>query len=192
MKPAEILLAAMALTGIGIVAADLFYTSRFEPRFKELEKQRIITSNQLATAKIVSENLDHVRDLVFRNMDFPGQKDSPSQESILFDFLTTCVNDLKMRLVSVKPGRPTTSGRVTTYGYDIHLEGDFFSFGEFCSKLENSQRVLALTFFEVTQASREKADHPPGAKDGKLLSMAASKSILIKMHLDTFRVRKGT
>src|SRR3954464_566490 len=94
MKQGEALLIAMAVVAICVIPADLLYTSRFVPRFKEIEKQRIITSNQLATAKIVSENLKHVRDLVFRNMQFPGQKDSVSQESILFDFLTSCVNDL--------------------------------------------------------------------------------------------------
>ena len=134
----------------------------------------------------MSENLSHVRELVFRNMDFPGQKDSASQESILFDFFTTCVNDLKMRLVSVRPLRPVTEGRVTTYGYDIQLEGDFFSLGELCAKLENSQRVLAITSFEVAQIAREESAEGKGkaAPPGR-------RGISIRMHLDTFRLRKG-
>src|SRR6185369_17296320 len=103
MKPGEILLAGMGVAAVFAIAADILYTSRFVPRFKEIEKQRIVTSNQLATAKIVSENLNHVRDLVYRNMQFPGQKDSIPQETQLFDFLTTCVNDLKLKLVSVRP-----------------------------------------------------------------------------------------
>jgi hypothetical protein len=194
MKPGETLLVAMAAMAIGVIPADIFYTSRFVPRFKELEKQRIVTSNQLATAKIVSENLNHVRELVFHNMDFAAQKDSASQESILFDFLTTCVNDLKMRLVSVRPLPPTVAGRVTTYGYDIHLEGDYFSFGEFCSKLENSRRVLALTSFEVAQISREPARAAPvPAKAGKapIPAVPDRRAASIRIHLDTFRVRKG-
>src|SRR5689334_16943047 len=130
MKSGESLLIVMAVAAICVIPADLLYTSRFVPRFKELEKERIITSNQLATAKIVSENLNHVRDLIFSNMDFAGQKDSVSQETMLFNFLTSCVNDLKMRLISVRPLNPTVTGRVTTYGYEIQLEGDYFSFGE--------------------------------------------------------------
>ena len=187
------MLIAMSVIAIAIIPIDLMYTSQFVPRFKEMEKQRIITSNQLATAKIVSENLNHVRDLVYRNMEFRGQKDTVSQESILFEFLTSCVNDLKMRLVSVRPSHPSVSGRVTTYGYDIQLEGDFFSFGEFCSKLENSQRLLALTSFDVSQIGKEiPAAAPVNKSKGAVAAQPSGRrGISITMHLDTFRVKKG-
>lgn len=187
MKSGQSLLIALVVVALGHITVDLLYASRFVPRFKELEKQRIVTSNQLATAKIVSENLEHVRELVFRNMDFPGQKESASQESILFDFLTTCINDLKMRLVMVRPARPTADGRVTTFGYDLQLEGDFFSLGELCAKLESSQRVLALTSLEIAQHGSDEIRG--NVKGGAPVSNR--KTILIRMHIDTFRVRKG-
>lgn len=192
MKPGENLLIGMGFVALAIIPADIFYTSRFVPRFKVLEKERIVTSNQLATAKIVSENLNHVRELVFQNMEFAAQKDSATQETIIFDFLTECVNDLKMRLVSVRPITPTVNGRVTTNGYDIQLEGDFFSFGEFCSKLENSRRVLALTSFEVTQMSKATsvAVAPKNGKNSAPV-VTSRNSVAIKLHLDTFRVKKG-
>lgn len=189
MKSAQSLLVILLIAIVGVIFADLFYTSKFVPRFKELEKNRIVTSNQLATAKIVSENLSHVRELVFRNMDFPGQKEAISQESIIFEFLTTCINDLKMRLVSIQPYRPTSEGRVTVYGYDIQLEGDFFSLGELCAKLENSQRVLALTSFEVTQIAP--AEGSGRDEKAKASTPAGRRGVNIKMHLDTFRLRKG-
>jgi hypothetical protein len=185
MKSGQGLFAFLAILAIGIIPADIFYTSRFVPRFKNLEKERIVISNQLATAKIVSENLDHVRDLVFRNMVFPGQKDSVTHETVIFDFLTTCVNDLKMRIVSVRPLLPIEEGRVTTYGYDIQLEGDFFSLGELCSKLESSQRVMALTSFDVSHTGAK------GRSDAKgKTSPSGRHGVVIKMHLDTFRVKK--
>jgi Tfp pilus assembly protein PilO len=192
MKPGEPLLAFMVIAAIAIIPIDVFYTSRFIPRFKTLETQRIVTSNQLATAKIVSENLNHVRELVFQNMEFAGQEDTLSQETILFDFLTECVNDLKMKLVSVRPLPPTSQGRVTTYGYDLQLEGDFFSFGEFCSKLENSRRVLALTSFELSQISRGSGS-TVSVKDPKEQPRigGSNNKVSIKLHLDTFRVKKG-
>ena len=60
--------------------------------------------------------------------------------------------------------------------------GDFFSFGEFCSKLENSRRVLALTAFEVSRPS----DTPSGdSKAGPV----QRRGVFIKLHLDTFRVK---
>jgi len=198
MKNGETLLVVMAITAVCVIPADLLYTSRFVPRFKELEKERIITSNQLATAKIVSENLNHVRDLIFSNMDFAGQKDSVSQETMLFDFLTSCVNDLKMRLISVRPLSPTVSGRVTTYGYEIQLEGDYFSFGELCSKLENSRRVLALTAFQVSQGKKEGgsagdqgATATLSGKVAKTSPRSDPRNVSIRLHLDTFRVKKG-
>lgn len=193
MKSSERMLIAMAAMAVAIIPLDLLYTSRFVPRFQEIEKQRIITSNQLATAKIVSENLNHVRELVFRNMSFAGQKDSVSHEAILFDFLTTCMNDLKMKLVSVRPSPPSVQGRVTINGYDIVMEGDFFRFGEFCSKLENSQRLLAVTAFEVSQHGKE-AEAPAQAKGGKGAPREPAPEnhgVAIKLHLDTFLVRKG-
>jgi hypothetical protein len=197
MNSGQGLLTAMAIAAILVIPADLLYTSRFVPRFKEIEKQRIVTSNQLATAKIVSENLNHVRDLVFGNMEFAGQKDSIPQEAQLFDFLTSCVNDLKMRVVAVKPDRPVTQGRVTTTGYDIDLQGDFFSFGELCSKFENSRRVMAITSFTVHQADKSEAAETPSApgKRGKAASPAPVSTgrwpIAIRLHLDTYRVKKG-
>jgi hypothetical protein len=192
LKRNESILVAIAVAAIAVIPADILYTSRFVPRFKELEKNRIITSNQLATAKIVSENLNHVRDLVFHNMDFSDHMDSVSHETVVFDFLTSCVNDLKMRVISVRPLPPSSKGSVTTFGYDIQLEGDFFSFGELCSKFENSRRVLALTSFEVTQAAH--GGDPAEGKSGKASatpSNSGRRGVSIKLHLDTFRVRKG-
>ncbi len=194
MKSGEGSLALMAVAAIAVIPADILYTSRFVPRFKEIEKERIVTSNQLATAKIVSENLNHVRDLVYRNMDFAGQKDSLPPETQFFDFLTECLNDLKMRLVFVHPMAPTVQGRVTTYGYEIGLEGDFFSFGELCSKLENSRRVMALSSFEVVQSGTERVttEIPAGKGKGAVAtSLPTKRPVSITLRLDTYRVKKG-
>ena len=98
--------------------------------------------------------------------------------SIFFDFLTTCINDLKLKLVSVKPARPDTLGRITTYAYDIELEGDFFTFGELCAKFENSRRIIAVESFEVDLLS-----------DVKKRSTDV-KGILVKMRVNTYRVKK--
>jgi hypothetical protein len=194
MKSSEGVLVAMAVATLAVIPLDIFYTSRFVPRFQEFEKERIITSNQLATAKIVSENLNHVRDLVFRNMAFAGQKDSVSHDAVLFEFLTTCMNDLKMKLISVRPSTPSMQDRVTINGYDIVLQGDFFRFGEFCSKLENSQRLLAVTSFEVSQyrkATEAAAPAKPGKAADPREATPESHGVAIKLHLDTFLVRKG-
>jgi len=178
MKTGNLLLLIIIVIIAGLAVLDRLYTSKLEAKFTELEKARIITSNKLATAKIVYENLNHVRDLVFKNMDFSNQKDSVPHESIFFDFLTTCINDLKLKIVSVKPLRPRTVDRITTYGYDIEIEGDFFKFGELCAKFENSRRIISLETFDVSLLS-DKKDHS-----------AEVKGIAVKMRVNTYRVKK--
>ena len=181
MKRANILLAIVLLAIIGVVVADRLYVSKFQEKFRVLEKQRIITSNKLATAKIIHENLHHVRDLVFKNMDFPGQTDTIHHESHLFDFITTCVNDLKLKLVSVEPKRPVTHDRVTTYTYNIKVDGDFFKFGELCAKFENSRRIVSLESFKVSLV--DKSERKSGG--------AEKKAIHVQMTIDTYRVKKS-
>jgi len=192
MKTDTILLGFVVLVLVAFFAADRLIVTKFEPQFKKLENQRVITSNKLASAKIVYENLNHVRDLVQKNMTFPGQRDSASHETIFFDFVTTCVNDLKMKLISCKPVIPITSGNITTYGYDVEVEGDFFSLGELCSKFENSRRIIALSTFEVSlvntgsSVSVDYEGRPMMAAPGK-----NTKGITIRMHLNTYRIQKG-
>jgi Tfp pilus assembly protein PilO len=181
MKRQDIILVVVILSIFAVFAVDRFYVSSFETTFAALEKQRIVTSNQLTTAKIVYENLNHVRDLVFKNMNFPGQRDTFSAETRLFDFITTCVNDLKLKLVSLKPQQPVTEGRITTYPYEVELEGDFFTFGELCSKFENSRRIISIEVFEVNLLSTNVAS--PAGK--------VNKRIRVRMHINTFRIKKG-
>jgi Tfp pilus assembly protein PilO len=181
MKKEPIFLVGVLLTLVAVVLVDMLYVSDLKKKVINIERQRIITSNKLATARIVHENLNHVRDLVLENMDFPGQKDSITHETHLFEFITTCVNDLKLKLVSVKPKRPETNGGITTYTYLIEVEGDFFNFGELCAKFENSRRIISLQSYSVSLLD----------KGEKISGAPEHKKIAIKMHLDTYRVKKS-
>ncbi|MCL2688672.1 MAG: type 4a pilus biogenesis protein PilO [Chitinispirillia bacterium] len=182
-KGATILLVLMIAAFIGAVAADRYHMPKFKQEFSKVEKQRVITSNKLTTAKIVQENLNHVRELVFNNMDFPGQPDTVDHETLLYNFITTCLNDLKLKLVSFKPVTPVTAGRVTTYGYDVEIEGDFFKFGELCAKFENSRRIMAIESFDVDLITDNRNQDPKA-------SAAAVKDIRVKMRINTFRIQK--
>jgi hypothetical protein len=190
MKLDTILLCCVAGVLVAFILVDRLVMADFEPAFKKLETQRIITSNKLASAKIVYENLNHVRDLVQKNMLFPGQKDSLTHETIFFDFLTTCVNDLKMKLVACRPAPPAVSGLITTYSYDVELQGDFFSFGELCSKFENSRRIIAIATFDVSLAGNEQ-DYENQNRRADLSAQSGNKGISIKMHINTYRIKKG-
>jgi hypothetical protein len=189
MKLDVFLLIAVSVLLVVFILTDRLVMAGFEPQFKAMELQRMKTSNKLASAKIVYENLNHVRDLVQKNMQFAGQKDSVTPETIFFDFVTTCVNDLKMKLVSCKPSPPMVAGMLTTNGYDLELEGDFFSLGELYSKFENSRRIIAVSTFEVSLSS-EQGNENYGLHPAEAVALSGNKSISIKMHVNTYRVRK--
>ena len=180
-KKGNILLAVAAFLAVAFVLADQLYVAGLKKNFVTLELERTQTSNKLATAKIVHENLNHVRDLVFNNMDFPGRADTLDHQTNVFNFITTCANDLRLKLVSVKPLRPQAKGWVTTYGYDIEIEGDFFKFGELCSKFENSRRLVSLEAYEVGLVGGEE----------KLSGGPENKMIRLKMRINTYRIRKS-
>jgi Tfp pilus assembly protein PilO len=177
----SLLLFFTLLLAVAAVLIDQFYVGSLKKQFMALEKQRIETSNKLATAKIVDENLNHVRDLVFQNIDFPMQTDTVNHETHIFNFVTTCINDLKLKLVSVKPLRPQVNGLVTTYGYDIEIDGDFFKFGELCSKFENSRRIISLETYDVALIEQE--EKKQGGPENKMIK--------VKMRINTFRIKKS-
>ncbi|MBF0431194.1 MAG: type 4a pilus biogenesis protein PilO [Fibrobacteria bacterium] len=185
MKKDYVLLFIVIILTIGSVVGDRIYVANFQKEFKKIEQKRIETSNKLNTAKIVYEDLTHVRDLVFKNMDIPGKKDTASHETVFFDFVTECVNDLKMELLSVSPERPKKNGRVTTYGYKIVVQGDFFSFGELCSKFENSRRIISLEHYSVDLILDNKKN-----KTNLVKTTSGHKGIQVTMYVNTYRVEK--
>lgn len=183
MKSGNALLSLMIVLLIGVIAVERVYISKYREKFKELEKQRIITSNKLATAKIVRENLNHVRELIFENMDFQRRSYSQDQEDKFFKFVTECVNDLKLKLISARPLRPSTQGRITTFPYDLEIEGDFFRFGELCAKFENSRRIISVVSYQVALAGGEGIVTP----GGKL----KTKGVRVTMRVNTHWIKKN-
>lgn len=181
MKKGSILFIVTVAVLLAGILVDQLYVKNLKKQFLALEKERIETSNGLATAKIVHENLRHVRDLVFNNMDFPNRKDTADQEQRIFDFLTTSINDLKLTLVSLRPLRPQTDGLVTTQAYDIEMLGDFFKFGELCSKFENSRRIISLETYRV--GLHEQTERSLGGP--------VHKGISVNMRINTYRVKKS-
>jgi len=181
-----LLIFLMVALGIGVLLYDSYAMSQFETTFKKLEKERLAVSDKLATAMIVHENLNHVRDLIFNNMDFPGQQDTISHETRFFDFLTECLNDLKMKLVSFRPEQPTTEGRVTTYPYNIEIEGDFFRFGELNAKFENNRRLVSIESFDVDLISERELETRTTSTDFR----TGNKGIKVRMRVNTYRIKK--
>jgi Tfp pilus assembly protein PilO len=149
MWKAKALLAYVGIAALGSIAMDRWYMPKLHSEILQVEAEKLVVANQLTTARIIQENLHHVRDLVFQNMEVRGYVDSLGVETSLFHFLTESVQDLKLTLIGVKPIPPRIEGRLTTFPYEVEVEGDFFKFGELCSKFENSRRIISLKDFEV-------------------------------------------
>lgn len=176
----DILLIAAAVLALAALAADRLYASRLLEQFEQLERKHIVVSNKLATAKIIDENLNHVRELIYKNIDFPAHEDSIPHQSRFLSFVTTCMNDLKLKLISFAPGKQSTKGGLTTIPYTIEFEGDFFSFGELCAKFENSRRVISVETFDVSAAGHRGSGYGTGR----------GRTIKVKMRLHTYRLKK--
>jgi Tfp pilus assembly protein PilO len=169
------------LLGVGVAVADYWYIPKLRTHFAAIEKERLEVANRLTTARIIQENLNHVRDLIFSNMIIPGVPQMASVETEFFMFVTESVQDLKLNLVSLKPIAPKVDGRVTSFPYEIEVEGDFFKFGELCSKLENNRRIIALSEFEVTLVQ------PNDDIDVRILNQ--NQPVRIKMRIETYQVQ---
>jgi len=159
----NIAIVAIVVIGIGGAASEHFIVRKMQDEFKTLEKERLEITNCLATAKIVQENLNHVTDLMTKNMESSGDMTAATHESEFFKFITESVNDLKITLVATRPIRPVVSGDITTFGYELEFEADFFKLGELCAKFENSRRIISIEEFDVVQlddkASNETAQN---------------------------------
>jgi Tfp pilus assembly protein PilO len=182
-----LVLLIMIAAFILVAVLDHIHMPKFKQEFLKIEKERVAVSNKLTTAKIVQENLNHVRELIFNNMDFPGQPDTIDHETQFFQFVTTCVSDLKLKMVSVRPIAPVVSGRVTTYGYDVEIEGDFFRFGELGAKFENNRRIVSIESFDVDLIGEREVDN----RRGRTSHSTENKDIRVKMRINTYRVTKG-
>jgi Tfp pilus assembly protein PilO len=183
---AALLLLFVAIAFVGVLLANGYYMPRFKSEFTRIEKERIIVSNKLATAMIVQENLNHVRDLIFNNTEIQGRPDTVNREARFFEFITSCVNDLKLKLVSVKPAVPVKDGRITAYGYDVVIEGDFFRFGELCAKFENNPRIVSIESFDVNLISDIEREKRQSNTDFK----TENKGISVRMRINTYWIGK--
>ncbi len=182
MKKYNVLMTVIIVLAIGSVAMERIYVSKMEERFHKLEDDIIETSNKLTTAKIVSENMHHVRDLIVKNMEFKGSKYTQKREDDYYDFLTGCINDLKLKLVSFRPLLPVKKGRITEFPYEFEVEGNFFKIGELCAKFENSHRIVSIENFEIELMQKQIA----GKKN------ATKPVVKTLMRVKTYWISSGT
>lgn len=181
MKKSKFLLIYTLVCAMLFLGIDRLYLPKLMLSLKQTEQETVAVANKLNTARIVQENLHHVRDLVFQNMEVSGYVDTIGVETSLFRFLTESVQDLKLKLISVKPIPPRQDLRITVFPYEIEVEGDFFKFGELCSKFENSRRIINLKDFKVELI------HASDDIDERMKNL--NQPVSIKMSLETYWVK---
>jgi Tfp pilus assembly protein PilO len=177
----QIFIAVILLALVGVFVTDQFFIKKFRRQFVKLEKEFVITSNKLTTAKIVQDNINHVHDMVVQNMEFPGRDQKKERETQFYQYITGCMNNLKLKLVSLEQVEPVVKDRVTTHSYDLELEGDFFKFGELCSNFENSRRIITIESFEVWLIEEGQSDQQD----------ARFQKIYVKMRINAFSIKAG-
>ncbi len=103
-------------------------------------------------------------DLIKINTALPDQKDS----SLIVSDLDSLANSSGLKLVLIKSaitGKKSSSSDLSLlqtikgkYGYEIPIEikvdGSFGSLSDFISKIESSQRLLNITYIDISKVSR--------------------------------------
>lgn len=182
--PSTFVILALVVGFVAVIWADKAHLPKYREEFIKLDAERLQVSNQLTTARILHEDLNHVREVILRNMNFTGSE--TDHETAFFDSITTFVNDLKLKLVSVKPITPVVTDRVTTYGYDVEVEGDFFKFGELGAKFENSRMIINMESFEVDEIAEQQQQQQQGRRTDRLAS--EHRGIRVRMRVNTYSV----
>jgi hypothetical protein len=157
VKAAGALLTGTLALGLIAVAADLAYLSRFKDRYQKIQSEKIQTSHQLATARIISENLPYVRDLVFHNMEFPGSQNENQAEAILLEFLSESIDVSGMTLVDFMPDKSTQGGARSTYRYRLKLSGSLDEVEAFARRMETHRRLISIVELEFIPGIDERA-----------------------------------
>ncbi len=174
MKATGMLLTGTVALGLVAIVGDLAYLSRFKTRYQEIQADKVRTSHQLATARIISENLPHVRDLVFHNMEFPGSQDEKRAESIFLEFLSESVEMADLQLSDFEPLPPAVSGARSTYQYRLTLTGNLDGLDLFAKRLENHRRLVSLIEMEFQPVADSR-----GSDEGR-----------IKVLVESYRLRR--
>lgn len=170
MNPGHVLLTGTLILGLAVGVGDLAYLSRFKVRYQKIQDEKVKTSHQLATARIISENLPQVRDLVFHNMEFPGSQDEKQAESILLEFLSESMEGAGLALTEFEPVPPVTNGVRSTYQYRISMVGGLEELGNFARRLENHRRLVSLVEWEFLPTP----DSHRGKAEGRIKALVES------------------
>ncbi len=187
MKNAKVFLLLSIFALLIFLAIDILLVSPINQEIIEVEKEKLKKTNELLSAKIVSKNMKRVRRLITINTEIEiideSDHDIKSQYTDFYNFLTTCVNDLKIELVSIRPDKTFKVGRIQKSPYILSIRCDFFKLGELISKFENSERILSIPDMDIQEvelSENEKRTSPFGVHN-----------LQVKMTILTNLIKKG-
>lgn len=188
MKNIKLFLVLIVFLGLIFFFVDMLYITPINEEIITIEKEIIKKNNELLSAKIVSKNMKRVRKLISinTNIEIVGvlEKERKSQYTNFYSFLTTCINDLKIELMSIKPEENFKKGRVEKSPYILSIRCDFFKLGELISKFENSERILSIPELDIQSIERSSSEK-------KKLSPFGVHNLHVKMKIITNLIKKG-
>ncbi|MCF6237849.1 MAG: type 4a pilus biogenesis protein PilO [Candidatus Marinimicrobia bacterium] len=145
------------ILGIGVLVLALgFYYSynwvlKDKPNVIKQYDQEIETLNeQLITAQILANNLDHVYTLFERNLALSEQDSLADDASIPFlNSITHTMDSLGIQLLNIRPKLGNARKRSIETPYDIEIKCNYRQFGKFIAELERSSRLITIKEFHI-------------------------------------------
>ncbi|MEA3287887.1 MAG: type 4a pilus biogenesis protein PilO [Candidatus Marinimicrobia bacterium] len=177
------------ILGIGVLVLALgFYYSynwilKEKPiSIKSYDKKIEVLNEQLITAQILANNLDHVYTLFERNLALSEQDSLADDASIPFlNSLTQTIDSLGIQLRNIRPKQGTPRRRSIETPYDIEIRCNYRQFGKLLAELERSSRLITVKEFHVKNGvERLKNSAGPGILKTQDIEMQISTLTLVK------------
>lgn len=182
MKRNIIMLALLVLFGAGAWAYNHFIYSKYPSQIRQLDRTIQLRDERLISAQIIHQQLDLVANLIEKNLAL-SKSDSLAEDASMpfMEYLTGIINQTKIKLVKLEPGRQSARLDYVRTPYTLTMEASYDKLGKFVNELEKSERLITIEQIEIDNAIRKSgAQAEKGDISAKPVVMRISTLTLIK------------
>lgn len=181
------------ILGITVLVITLvfYYSYNFilleKPRsIRKYDKEITRLNEQLITAQILANQLDHVYTLFERNLALSAQDSLAEDASIPFlNSLTNVIDSLGIQLLNIRPKPSLNMRRSIETPYDLEVRCNYRQFGKLVAELERSSRLITLKEFHVKNGlERMKNSTDPEMLKTQDIEMQITTTTLVKEERD--------
>ena len=102
-------------------------------------------NEKFITAQLLSSSLNRVYQIFIQNLTFNNKGKSEKNDSIDFlNYLTTLLNKLEIKILSIKPKSSEKRGKNLYNPYEIDIKSSYEKFGKFITQLEQTTRLIEI------------------------------------------------